>query len=292
MKKLLLVSLLIVALLLVANIASANGGPHGDYTATTDACAGCHRAHTAQGGKLLVASSSYNLCVSCHGSTATGANTNVEDGKFVSGRGGNEGTLTTNNVDLLGGGFATYKGVAVTSTHNPTGTETGAWGAGGLRGVTGTIDALDCASCHDPHGSGNYRLIKTTINGKGVAVTQSDEGAAKNYGVESWASDQSNVCGACHDPYQHAANYPGDTTFTHPVDQTTGFTPSFTDTAGTTVTVPLAGASDNFLVCQTCHLPHGTSVSMSGYAASAGPAGDSALLRENNRGVCQACHKK
>ncbi|NOZ71508.1 MAG: hypothetical protein GXP38_06290 [Chloroflexi bacterium] len=294
MKKLLLVSLVVVAMLLiVANVASANGGPHGNYTATTDACAGCHRAHTASGGKLLMASSTYDLCVSCHGTSGTGANTNVEDGLFVSGRGGDEGTSTTNNANLLGGGFVNYKGAAVTSSHDPTGTETGAWGAGGLRGVTGTIDALDCASCHDPHGSTNYRLIKTDINGVSpITVSQSDEGAAKDYGTENWASNQSNVCGACHDPYQHAANYPSDPTFTHPVDQTTSYTPSFTDTNGDTVTVPLAGTSDNYLVCQTCHLPHGTSVAMTGYAAGAGPAGDSALLRADNRGVCQACHKK
>ena len=72
MKKLLLVSLLVVALmLLVVSAASADGGPHGDYTATTAACAGCHRAHTAVGGNLLVASSTYDLCVSCHGGSAT-----------------------------------------------------------------------------------------------------------------------------------------------------------------------------------------------------------------------------
>src|SRR5512145_3298703 len=36
-------------------VASADAGPHGGgYTATTDACAGCHRAHTAQAPDLLM----------------------------------------------------------------------------------------------------------------------------------------------------------------------------------------------------------------------------------------------
>ncbi len=300
MKKLLLVSLLVLAMMLfVSGVASANGGPHGDYTATTDACAGCHRAHTATSNNLLMADSTYNLCVSCHGSSATGANTNVDDGFYLSSRDdttgdGNHGAANTaDNAPLLGGGFVNYKGAAVSSTHDPTGTTDQAWGAGGLRGQLGTIsDALDCASCHDPHGSPNYRIIKEEINGFTVSVSQVDEGAAKDYDDQHWASDQSNVCGACHDPYQHASAYPADSTFTHPVDQTNKAAynpPTYTDANGDTVSVPLAS---DYIVCQTCHLPHGTSATMSGYADGAGPAGDSALLRENNRGVCQACHKK
>ncbi len=290
MKKLLLVSLVVLAMMLVfGGVASANGGPHGDYTATTDACAGCHRAHTATSDNLLMADSTYDLCVSCHGAAGTGANTNVDDGVFVSGRGGDETTQTPDGASLLGGGFVNYAGAGVTSTHDPTGVEDQAWGAGGLRGQLGTIDdPLDCASCHDPHGSPNYRIIKEEINGVNVTVSQSDE-SNKNYSVVSWASNQSNVCGACHDPYQHAANYPSDPTFTHPVDVTSSKPTSYTDSNGDTVSVSLA---NGYIVCQTCHFPHGTSAQMTGYAAGAGPAGDSALLREDNRGVCQACHQK
>ena len=47
----------------ITSIAKANGGPHGDYTTTTDACAGCHRAHTAPAAKLLAATSQYDLCI-------------------------------------------------------------------------------------------------------------------------------------------------------------------------------------------------------------------------------------
>ena len=291
MKKTLLIALLVLAMMLfVGGVASANGGPHGDYTATTDACAGCHRAHTASSDNLLMADSTYDLCVSCHGATASGANTNVDDGVYVDGRAPSKTDSTPDGASLLGGGFVNYGGNAVTSTHDPTGVDDQAWGAGNERGVLASIsDPLDCASCHDPHGSPNYRIIKEEINGVAVTVAQSDEGASKNYSVVSWSAQQSNVCGACHNPYQHATADTTTGTFTHAVDNTYGGSTTFTDSNGDTVSVDLASG---YIVCQTCHFPHGTSAAMSGYADGAGPAGDSALLREDNRGVCQACHQK
>jgi predicted CXXCH cytochrome family protein len=42
--------------------------------------------------------------------------------------------------------------------------------------------------------------------------------------------------------------------------------------------------------CLTCHFAHGTSASVSGVAVGAGPAGDSANLLYDNRGVCVTCH--
>jgi len=290
MKKLLFVSLLVVAMMLIiGSVASANGGPHGNYTATTDACAGCHRAHTATSDNLLMADSTYDLCVSCHGASGTGANTNVDDGVYVDGRAPSKSDNTPDGAALLGGGFVNYAGAAVTSTHDPTGVENQAWGAGNERGVLAAIaDPLDCASCHDPHGSPNYRIIKEEINGVSVTVAPSDE-SNKNYSVVSWSAQQSNVCGACHNPYQHATADTTTGTFTHAVDVTYGGSTSFTDGNGDTVSVDLASG---YIVCQTCHFPHGTSATMTGYADGAGPAGDSALLRKDNRGVCQACHQK
>ena len=73
-------------LFLAAVPALADGGPHvsavnsGTSTLTADSCAGCHRAHTAQGEFLLAAQSEEALCLSCHGSAGTGATTNVEWG--------------------------------------------------------------------------------------------------------------------------------------------------------------------------------------------------------------------
>ncbi len=73
--------IIIIFTFVFSSTALANNGPHGSYSALTDACAGCHRGHTAGAGRLLL----YDvptLCLSCHGSAGTGASTNVEDGVY------------------------------------------------------------------------------------------------------------------------------------------------------------------------------------------------------------------
>ena len=302
MKKFLLIAVLVaLAAFGLATLASANGGPHGGYTATTDACASCHRAHTATGPKLLVQSSTYNLCISCHGSAGTGADTNVEDGFFLSTRSSSTtGTAnTTDNAPLLGGGFVNYKGAAVTSKHDPDGTLSAAWGNGVARGSTANLaSALTCASCHDPHGSNNYRIIKATVNGNAVSVAQVDEGANKDYDTEQWGTGQSNVCAACHSDYHKTTAGQGSildgATYTHRIGMSFSYggnaNPETVGFGG--LTLPLAETGTNNTVeCQTCHLPHGTSATMT--TAAQGPnTGDSALLRLDNRGVCEVCHQK
>jgi len=155
--------------------AFANFGPHGGYALDTDACAGCHRAHTSfsdltwtdAGGNnhsaLLIsdASTMEEFCYACHGDAAPGAATNVVSGVFDSGPVGSTGLATnsTFNAGLNGGAFS-----GVSSMHDM---EKGAltdpmWGAGNTA-PAGTN--LTCTSCHDPHGSSNYRILKDSVNG-------------------------------------------------------------------------------------------------------------------------------
>ena len=67
-----------------ATPAYATGGPHGEYTASTDNCAGCHRSHTALGTKLLkdaaaaTGQRALNLCKFCH--NGSGSALDVLDG--------------------------------------------------------------------------------------------------------------------------------------------------------------------------------------------------------------------
>jgi hypothetical protein len=82
---------------------------------------------------------------------------------------------------------------------------------------------------------------------------------------------------------------------------------------GTTATADPAPGSpgvrysaEDALDCLTCHRAHGTAARMSGFAASASnvspaagtatggvpPTGDGALLRADDRGVCERCHDK
>ena len=85
------VTLAVAAMVLVGTMgntprASADGGPHGGYTATSgpggtlpDHCAACHRVHQGQSvGKLLKASSPYALCLTCH--NGSGSVLDVMDG--------------------------------------------------------------------------------------------------------------------------------------------------------------------------------------------------------------------
>jgi predicted CXXCH cytochrome family protein len=90
----------------------ADGGPHvstvnsgsgtGPGALTADSCAGCHRAHTAQGPMLINAPDEAALCLTCHGTTGGGATTNVVDGVQY-----NDAARTGGAVAgaLRGGGF-------------------------------------------------------------------------------------------------------------------------------------------------------------------------------------------
>lgn len=200
MKRLLIavtVGLLVVAAFAVT--ARADNGPHGGFQASTDACAGCHRAHTAQGADfLLVQGDIYALCTNCH--NGTGAYTNVVDGVYQDATlplAAPYGTQGDKGIGLFGGGFENAAmnttrlttnsydlastnptPAAVTSHHDvDTGTAGTVWGSGDINSAAGTL-ALECTSCHDPHGkagrvggvhTGNpvasYRLLRFQPDG-------------------------------------------------------------------------------------------------------------------------------
>ena len=182
-------SLIFVALvaalvtLMVPGVAMAFDSAHGGYTADTDACAGCHRAHTAAspitwtdgGGRtrsaLLISTAINNdeFCYTCHGPAGAGADTNVWDGVFQSRDGdlGSDETYNTHMEPLNGGGFDP---AMFPTQHYPGGATWQAWGAGpdGRNGIISTggeqVD-ISCSTCHDTHGSSNYRLLKDLVAG-------------------------------------------------------------------------------------------------------------------------------
>ncbi len=175
--------------------AQADGGPHVSHQATvagnlvvSDAagrCATCHRAHTAKASFLLIQAEPA-LCYTCHDSTGI-ASTDVQDGQTPGGlalRGGGfdkakidsgnasrdwtanlvngvaDGTFTGSNpvVPALGTAVA---GQSTTSRHQ-IGTPGTEWGNGYLNSGVGQGVTLECTSCHDPHGNGNFRILKAT----------------------------------------------------------------------------------------------------------------------------------
>ncbi len=312
MKKLLAVVLAVaipvIALVAIsAPLASANGGPHGDYSALTDACAGCHRAHTAPAARLLIAEDP-TLCLSCHGAAGVGANTNVEAGLFDNSWAATT-ALGTLNDPLHGGGFvswqwnysdtASYGGV--TSVHNQSGpfgptNAVAVWGMttttnlSGTRGVqAGSISGgFRCTACHNPHGSTNWRILQTKINGITVTVTAqgniTSEAGLRYTGLNhQYGAGISAFCGACHSAYHRTtsgqANILDNGTYTHRSERAYGATstkPNSLEFAGYTgvgdggvrYTLPFAdtnndGVNDGF-TCLTCHVAHGTSAGLRG----------------------------
>jgi hypothetical protein len=117
------------------------------------------------------------LCFACHGEGAMGSDLNVLSGT-EEGSGG----------ALRGGGFTTARiqsddatprtggppgdpvvgvlaaGEAVNSSHSVDSSHQTVWGFGTISGARnlGAADfPLSCGLCHDPHGSGNYRALRT-----------------------------------------------------------------------------------------------------------------------------------
>jgi predicted CXXCH cytochrome family protein len=187
--------------------AQADNGPHMSGAATTvgkivvsDAagkCAACHKAHTGQ-AEYLLKQAQPALCYTCHDGTGV-ASTDVKDGQLP-GPGG---------AALRGGGFVTAaidsgsanstwiagatagtvsrtlptiptlaKALPVTSRHQIDGTTSGtAWGNGANGSGLGKSLTLECGSCHDPHGNGNYRILKPIPVDSGTSKTTDSLGA-------------------------------------------------------------------------------------------------------------------
>ena len=185
-----------------AGTASADGGPHVvEAGATPDKCAACHRIHTGQNEYLLKeAGTVEDFCYSCHGNGGPGSDLAAQEGTFYGGTtpgapyGGKTASTT---LGLRAGGFewarinTTDPSASVANTTPPPTnvpvigvlatpeavnsrhtleTLTTLWG----NGAVGTVGAgpsytLECTSCHDPHGNGNYRILRTIPTGSGGA---------------------------------------------------------------------------------------------------------------------------
>ncbi len=307
--------------------ASADNGPHMKGAGLTpDTCAACHRAHTAKAPYLLKEAQS-SLCFTCHGAGGTGSSEDVQEGVGWSeaGRGGTEGALR-------GGGFeyalintaepvvertetgklidATIKpleaGQATTSTHSIDQSEQVAWGNGALESGVGAKVKLTCGSCHDPHGNGNFRILKGKPDESGATTEVNIPDAetkvytTSNY-WHSWDTNDKNFkykiaewCTTCHTRYlAGSGSYKeasGDAIYTY--RHRSNYTQAEYEKYEAESPVK---ARPN---CIQCHVSHGSNATMGSYAQTVkwpdGSAGgtDSRLLRLNNRGVCQTCHNK
>ena len=220
-----------------------------------------------------------------------------------------------------------------------TGTAWGNGAIGSGPGATGF--GLSCTSCHDPHGGASstggptYRILRSIPLDSGAAtgVNVPDE-ATKTYTVadannqyfgegypvvpsgtwdamESPDRDLSAWCTQCHTRYLglsgSGSSDSGDPIFAY--RHMTQGAPGATCTTlchdwslpYPSLTVPTGPEWHHYVECMTCHVAHGTSASMGGFAGTVEwpdgtttPSGNdrSSLLRGDSRGVCQRCHGK
>lgn len=276
---------------------SADGGPHfagdaggGSYGGD---CETCHRYQGGYGDADLIAPE-VELCLSCHGPGAFGATTDVINGvEAGSGRG------------LRGGGFSFalmdtgWNGAAMsrpsTSAHmTDAAVGVTAWGSGGIGSGAGTSFSLTCTTCHDPHGNGNYRILRPIPRGSTpdewvwvpdqpvpVYTVQSAEnryfGEVYGNGNYDWQGmyllDQ--WCATCHTRLDapeagQATTDSGDPIFRY--RHTTRWPTSEIDclvchggpSGGVAAPNPfdITYRTAHEPVCQTCHVAHGSSASM------------------------------
>jgi predicted CXXCH cytochrome family protein len=306
-----MVFLALAILALPERTASADGGPHiaTGTNATPDKCAGCHRIHTAQTDTLLKnAGTVSDFCYSCHGSGGTGSDLAVQEGTYYGGSGAGApygSKPASSTVGLRAGGFDMARidttdpsfeeigvlgtGQPVTSWHTIDGSTVGTiWGNGAINSGAGPSYAMDCTSCHDPHGNGQYRILRPVPLGSSAStgVTVTDQPNPKVYTTTNYFSvgpvsgvQMSSWCASCHTRYlSNSTNDSGDDIFSYR-HRSNG-------SLGTT--------------CIKCHAAHGTNATVSGtYSSSGGfPDGGSGttataqtkLLKMDNRGICLKCH--
>jgi predicted CXXCH cytochrome family protein len=281
--------------------------------ALADTCAICHRLHAAQ-TPYLQKESETELCYTCHGASGTGSNLDVQDGVGYSKseRSGTPGALR-------GGGFkyalidsaspsgqgsggsdpggvvpVLSAGAPVTSAHSVNESSQTAWGNGPISAEVnyGKTISLRCGSCHDPHGNGDYRILRPIPKESGAASpgVRIPDAATKLYTTENyWNVTDENApgfiakisewCATCHTRYLSSTSYTesGDAAFTlrHISNGTTQGSPS----------------------CIQCHVAHGSNASaaeagsLAVHTPQAVPSGPgSRLLRIDDKGACRMCH--
>lgn len=355
-----LVSLVFGSALLVgfwATPALADNGPHQSSKVANGAtgvvvsqagatkCAGCHRAHTAKGSMLLKEDGAA-LCTTCH--AGAGAGTDVMDGVDVNAaaptalRGGGFTTaligtnLATKDVNSIGRG--TNQSIPLAGLNTPTATTSKhnvdalgtIWGNGAIGSGAGKSVTLECTSCHDPHGNGNYRILrgipndaqtidpttKAVISGPTAEVNIPDAGAKVYTTADYWKTGDVNVPTQTVTYNNHGAIATAtvDGYIANVSQWCTQCHTRYLATSGSYATPtndPMflyQHRSDaNYKVgganCITCHVAHGTNATMKGSAAQVAlPNGslggsvaspnpsDSRLLRVDDRGTCVMCH--
>lgn len=290
----------------------SNEYAHGNYSEDTDMCAACHTTHVGLKSKLLNQSTYYDLCLLCHGTAATQSKYDVQSGMVKTAAGWK---------NSLAGPIGTEYGTSKHNVDDRSDVTTTVYGSAPGKTLTFT-----CLSCHKPHGGmdDNYRLLRdtiypaddqfasTTVSYRAYAVVKDQTVGEEVYMI----SGNSEFCAACHMDYVKGSSKHsgGDYAqfYRHPVtvgnqaygvyDSGSGrnFYPNPAD--GLPLQVNNAGQSvgpdkRTAIVCSTCHYAHGTYKNFNmpypqPWGAPRQIETNQKMLRLDNYGVCESCHKK
>ncbi len=290
-----------------------------DQATGTDRCVHCHRIYTARGASQLTTRQD-GLCLTCHGPSAAGASTDVIDGVGYGVNGTQNGARNTAPAALRGGGFdyarigsgtitkesyligtslgarhqvipvlalgkATTSSHASTTTHNANGFIDTGQSNGPSAGSEAAV-TLHCGSCHNPHGNGNYRVLRTIpaysgVSTSAVGVAIPDASVKVYTTTNYWLSGDVSV-----PPVVNGVNVG-----TAIPD---GYIGNIAHWCTTCHTQHHSTANDKMgeRNCVTCHVAHGSNASMDGSAEPHGSNSSSRLLRVDNRATCLLCHNR
>jgi len=242
-------------------------GSHAGFTGNDGSCSDCHSMHAETKPKLLKDSAETAICVDCHDSPGTSTNPNPSRLDVWKEAAFGPSTSCASWYGT-GGSFGSYNPVngGTAYSMHPVNSD-----ARIAPGDSATV--VHCGTCHDTHGSGNFRLLKTKLNGKyGISVTGSVDAEGR---TTSYGGGMSGFCTTCHKAYINYGTSAGYTR--HPVDVALT-SREYTDYMyfGGDRLLPLE--SGNKVTCITCHFAHGS------------PNPD--MLRLPGNRMCQICHVK
>jgi predicted CXXCH cytochrome family protein len=198
-------------LFLAALPALADGGPHvvsvnsgsgtGPGALTADSCAGCHRAHTAQGPMLINAPDEEALCLTCHGTTGGGATTSVVDGVQYD-TVGTDATAHTGVVAgaLRGGGFVNAR----IDSSNPVRLLLPRWDSANATYVASFSSRVPARTTGAPVTSAHLKLAAGPDSSTGTPALVALQGTAWGNGAAGSGVGAASVtleCASCHNPH-------------------------------------------------------------------------------------------
>lgn len=292
-----------------------NDYAHGNFRPDTPMCGGCHSTHSALKAQLLKKASYYELCMLCHATANSQSKYNVETGEVA---------VSGTTKPSLAGPFVN----GAISMHNANDTGGGTpQNVPGSDVTSGTKKLnLTCVSCHNGHGGtyDNYRLLKKTIYASddktlvtsnvyydAFAITANATSGEELFMVRG----NTEFCAACHldfdegnawnkggqyspatvdgKVYMHPVTVGGIVYSVYGIDGTKNpsFEPTFGDVLPLQYISTQTGVTDKRtgVVCSTCHFAHGSTKS---FNVQDTVYDGRYMLRLDNYGVCQSCHKK